>query len=237
MDEQKIIPSPATIYAVEDEPDILELILINLRKSGYKAKGFQNGTQLISQIKTSEPDLIILDIMLPDMDGIEICKYIKNDKSTSHIPIIFLTAKTDLTDKVLGLELGADDYITKPFSISELLARVKVILRRADNSVKSKQISFADILVIDFEKYEVFVKGNSIKLTATEFKILQQLASRRGWVFTREQILDNLGYGSQGVIDRTIDVHIKNLRDKLADAASLIKNVRGIGYKIDEVIK
>ena len=171
--------------------------------------------------------------MLPDADGIEICKYLKSNQEFSSIPVIMLTARADETDKVLGLELGADDYVTKPFSPRELVARVKAVLRRKTQD-SGKKIKIGDILLIDLNKFQAFVENKKIDLTPTEFRILKILASKKGWVFTRDQILDHLWGHDKVVLDRTIDVHIKNLREKLGEAAKFIKNVRGVGYKIEE---
>jgi two-component system phosphate regulon response regulator PhoB/two-component system alkaline phosphatase synthesis response regulator PhoP len=221
------------IAVVDDEPDIQELVIINLKKAGFKAKGFDDGNQFFSYLKEKTPDLVILDLMLPDADGMEICKYLKKDEKYAQIPVIMLTAKTDEMEKVLGLEIGADDYITKPFSTRELVARVKAVLRRGNPETISKKLMISDSLTIDLQKYETYVNDEIVNLTATEFKILKLLSKRIGWVYSREQILDYLGVNDKGVLDRTVDVHIKNLREKLGDAGNMIKNIRGIGYKIE----
>jgi DNA-binding response OmpR family regulator len=226
------IPSK-TIAIIDDEPDIVELISINLTKAGFKTKKFLDGNTFLVYLKGEIPDAIILDLMLPDTDGFEICKYMRKEEKYSAIPILMLTAKSEETDKVLGLELGADDYVTKPFSPRELIARIKAILRREGDSTKTSKIKLADILEIDLQKYETYVKGTKIELTSTEFRILKLLSGRKGWVFSREQILDYLEVHEKGVLDRTVDVHIKNLREKLSDAGKFIKNIRGIGYKLD----
>ncbi len=231
---EEIISSSKKIAVVDDEPDILELVIINLKKAGYVTYGFENGNDLIKSLKDNKPDLVILDLMLPDVDGNEICKYMKKKKNLSNIPIIMLTAKSDEMDKVLGLELGADDYITKPFSIREFLARVKAVIRRGEPKSDSEIIKLGENFTMDLQKYEVFVKEIKVNLTTTEFKILQLLTSRKGWVFTREQILNHIDISNKGVLDRTVDVHIKNLREKLGDAGVYIKNIRGIGYKVEE---
>jgi len=199
------------ITIVDDEPDILELVSLHLKKSGFRVKGFPDAESFTAFLDTDTPNLIILDLMLPDIDGLEICKY-----------------------QILGLELGADDYVTKPFSPKELVARVKAVLRRHTREEETKKIEIGDAIVIDLEKYEVTVKGKKIDLTSTEFRILQLLASRKGAVFTRDTILDYLWGEEKAVIDRTIDVHIRHLREKLGSTAHLIKNVRGIGYKLEE---
>ncbi len=221
------------IAVLDDEQDILELVSLHLKKEGFNVKEFQEPKNFLKSINQQLPDLIILDLMLPDTDGLEICKYLKKEEKFSSIPIIMLTAKSEETDKVLGLELGADDYVTKPFSPKELIARVKAILRRKEHTEQTKKRVIGDILVLDLEKYEVFVEGKKIELTTTEFKILELLSQRKGVVFTREQILDHLWGIDKAVLDRTIDVHIKNLREKLGKAAKFIKSIRGIGYKIE----
>ena len=171
--------------------------------------------------------------MLPDADGLDICKFLKKDEKYSSVFVVMLTAKSEEMDKIIGLELGADDYITKPFSVRELAARLKAVLRRDGKSLKSQVIRVNDLLEIDLQKYTVNVNGKSIELTSTEFKILKLLSDRKGWVYSRDRILDVLGSHDKGVLDRTVDVHIKNLRSKLGDAGKYIKNIRGIGYKLE----
>jgi DNA-binding response OmpR family regulator len=222
------------IFILEDEKDIAELVAINLKKAGFKTKEFTKADSFLKYLKEEIPDLLILDLMLPDIDGLEVCKYLKKEKKYSSIPIIMLTAKAEEFDKVIGLELGADDYITKPFSPRELTARVKSVLRRESRMANSNVIKVDDILTIDLQKYEVYSKKNKVELTATEFKILTLLLERRGWVYSRNQILDHLDAQDKGVLDRTVDVHIKNLREKLGEAGKFIKNIRGIGYKFEE---
>ncbi len=221
------------IAVIDDEPDILKLVSLHLTKAGFKVEGFLNAESFLKFLSFKIPDLIILDLMLPDSDGIEICKYLKSKENFKFIPIIMLTARASETDKVLGLELGADDYVTKPFSPRELVARVKAVLRRKTQD-SGEKIKIGDILLIDLNKFEVFVENKKIDLTPTEFRILKILASKKGWVFTRDQILDHLWGQEKAVLDRTVDVHIKNLREKLGKAKKFIKNVRGIGYKIEE---
>jgi len=204
------------IAVIDDEPDILELVSLHLTKSGFKVKEFLNAESFFKFLSSKIPDLIILDLMLPDADGIEICKYLKSNEDFRSIPIIMLTARATEIDKVLGLELGADDYVTKPFSPRELVARVKAVLRRKEDT--SKKVKIGDVLLIDLNKYEVFVENKKIDLTSTEFRILKILACKKGWVFTRDQILNHLWGYDKVVLDRTIDVHIKNLREKLGKA-------------------
>jgi len=226
------------IFVVEDEPDILELITVNLEKSGFMVMRFEGAGPMLSMLKKRLPDAIILDLMLPDYDGLEVCKTLKKNESYSHVPIIMVTAKTEEVDVVLGLELGADDYITKPFSPKELVARVKAVLRRSQrvpspSSPSPALLEISELLTIDPAKHEVVVKGQKIQLTVTEFLILRLLAEKPGWVFSRKKILDALWKDEKDVFDRTVDVHIKNLRDKLGPAGKLVKNIRGVGYKLE----
>ncbi|MDQ1351533.1 MAG: DNA-binding response regulator [Acidobacteriota bacterium] len=222
------------VFIVEDEPDILELIALNLKKAGYEVDKFSEAGPMLAMLKKKVPDLLILDLMLPDHDGLDVCKTLKNDKKYPDFPIIMVTARTEELDVVLGLELGADDYISKPFSPRELVARVKAVLRRNKPPAArtSKKIAIGHILTIDTARYDVLVKDEKIQLTATEFMILKILAEKPGWVFSREKILAGLWGDEKDVFDRTVDVHIKNLREKLGPAGDLIKNVRGVGYKL-----
>jgi DNA-binding response OmpR family regulator len=222
------------IFIVDDEKDIRELISENLKKYGFKPKEFADGNKMLKAIVNARPDLIILDIMLPDIDGIEIIKILKRQKEYSDIPVIMLTAKTEETDKIVSFEIGADDYVTKPFSPKELIARIKAIMRRYNNKeIESKVIKFKNI-TIDNEKIEVKIDDKVINLTATEFKILKILIQNKGRVCSRDYLLNNLWGDEKIVIDRTIDVHIKHLRDKLGNYGKLIKNIRGFGYKLNE---
>ena len=224
------------IIIVEDQPDILELVSLHLNRSGFKAISFTNAADFFKYIEKTIPSLIILDLMLPDMDGLEICKTLKKSSKYENIPIIMLTAKAEEPDKIIGLELGADDYIAKPFSPRELIARVKTVLRRTTPDKKQEKMSSITVkdLIIDLEKCCVHYKENKITLTSTEFKILQLLASKPGKIFSRDQILDFIWGKEKIVVDRTIDVHIRHLREKLGKAADFIKNSRGFGYKFDE---
>jgi len=230
------------IAIIDDEPDIVELVSIHLNKAMFNVKGFYDAEGLYSFLGLSDghrqnngqkPDLIILDLMLPDADGIEICKNLKKRDEYSYIPIIMLTAKGEETDKVLGLEFGADDYVTKPFSPRELVARVKAVLRRQQRSDETGIIDIDGILMIDIEKHEVAVEGQDVELTSTEFRLLKLFISNKSKVFSRYDILDYLWGDEKIVLDRTIDVHIKNLREKLGKAGQFIKNIRGIGYKLE----
>ncbi|HBL24027.1 MAG TPA: two-component system response regulator [Deltaproteobacteria bacterium] len=223
------------IAVIDDEPDILELVSLHLKKSNFRVKAFTEVEPLYQFLGKELPDLIILDLMLPDVDGLEICKYLRGQERFSSIPIIMLTAKTEETDKVIGLELGADDYVTKPFSTRELVARVRAVLRRhGRKDEESRRIVVSDLVTIDLDRHEVEVEGVKIDLTPSEFKILQLLASRQGRIQSRDQILSFLWGDEKFVIDRTVDVHIRHLREKLGKASHIIKNVRGAGYRIDE---
>lgn len=220
------------IAVIDDEPDILHLVEIHLKKAGFETSLFPDAGSFLRAVKNHAPDLILLDLMLPDMDGFDVCRRLKQDQVYAAIPVIMLTAKGQEPDKVHGLEIGADDYITKPFSPRELVARVKAVLRRAGKGM-AEIVTLKEMLTIDPERFEVRLHDNPVVLTPVEFKILHLLASHKGKVFSREKILDHLWGNEKAVIDRTIDVHIKNLRDKLGEAAAVILNVRGVGYKVE----
>jgi DNA-binding response OmpR family regulator len=223
------------VYILDDEQDIVNLVSIHLEKSGFSSRGFNRPDEMFAALRKELPALLILDLMLPDADGIDICKRIKADPRYSGIPIIMLTAKREETDKVLGLELGADDYVTKPFSPRELMARVKAVLRRGKTALAADVIAVGELLVIDLRKHEVRDRDEKkIDLTRTEFGILVELAKKRGWVLSREMLLSAVWGNDAFVIDRNIDVHIRHLREKLGDAAGVIVNIRGAGYKIEE---
>ncbi len=228
--------SDKLITIVDDEEDIVELVSHHLKREGFKVKEFHNGRDFLSYIESVIPDLAVLDIMLPGIDGLEICRILKNRNATSSIPIIMLTAKASEADVVVGLELGADDYIVKPFSPRELVARVKTVLRRTSAPEDVGNVIKIGPIIVNTEKYEVIVDNNKLNLTTTEFKILEVLAEGKGRVFTRDQLLKKkrLWGDDKLVYDRTIDVHIKNLREKLGAAGSMIKTVRSIGYKLEE---
>ena len=222
------------IAVLDDEPDILELLSVHLKKNRFRVREFPDAESFYRFLHSEVPDLIILDLMLPDADGFEVCKYLRKTDNLAAVPIIMLTARVGETDKILGLELGADDYVTKPFSPSELVARVKAVLRRREPRKEGvERIDIEGILSLDLQRHEVSVKGRKVELTSTEFRILQLLASKKGWVFSREKILDYLWGNEKTVVDRTVDVHIKHLREKLGAAAKLIKNIRGVGYKLE----
>lgn len=236
MSSQKSPLTPKRVIAVvDDEPDILELIGLHLTRAGFSVKAFAAANPLLQYLAKQLPDLLVLDLMLPDGDGLDICKSLKKDQRTSSLPILILTARGEKPDIVLGLEFGADDYLVKPFSPAELVARVKAILRRSTKPAPGagELIRVGEALAIDPGRHSVLVNGSPVELTSTEFSILLILSRNPGWVFTREKILDALWGDEKDVIDRTIDVHIKHMREKLGPAGSLIKNIRGVGYKIE----
>jgi DNA-binding response OmpR family regulator len=222
------------IAVIEDEPDLASLVASHLRKDGFRVETFGDAERFLRFLQKKIPDLILLDLMLPDMSGLDLCKTLKRSEAWRAIPVIMATAKAEETDKVLGLELGADDYVTKPFSLKELAARIKAVLRRAEPSEPPSVLDVGLGLTMDSGRFEVRRDGTPLDLTSTEFKILRLLASKKGRVFSREQILDELWGHDKIVLDRTVDVHIKNLREKLGTAGGLIKNIRGVGYKVEE---
>jgi len=222
------------ILIIEDEKDIIEMIKYNLVKEGYTVVISYNGKDAFPLAKKERPDMILLDLMLPDVDGFEICKQLKNNEITAAIPVIMLTAKSQESDKVAGLELGADDYMTKPFSPRELLARIKAVLRRRVAPVLGTRKKAGD-LIVDSVKHKVFLSEKEISLTFTEFKLLEFMIQRPGIVLSRNKLLDGVfGYDSD-IYDRTIDVHIKSLRKKLGKVRDYIETVRGVGYRFKEL--
>jgi two-component system phosphate regulon response regulator PhoB len=221
------------IAVVDDEPDILELVCINLERAGFDVKRFTRSSDFMDSLRSGEPDLVILDLMLPDTHGTEVCRILRSSERTAGIPIIMLTAMVDEADRVAGLEMGADDYVTKPFSPRELVARVKAVLRRgAPAGTSAGAIEVNESLRIDPERFSVTLEGEELELTSTEFRLLHALAEGRGRVFSRKRLLEILWQGEKYVTERTIDVHIAHLRGKLRDAGDLIENVRGIGYRL-----
>ncbi|HEX3027890.1 MAG TPA: response regulator transcription factor [Clostridia bacterium] len=230
--------SKELIFAVEDETHIQELIKYNLEANSYKVLTFVSGESLLDEVKNTVPDLFILDIMLPGMDGYEVCRNLRQNQRTKNIPIIILTAKNDEFDKVLGLELGADDYITKPFSVRELLARVKAIFRRVNISIpdESEIIRHGD-LSIDCTRREVYKNGELIEMPLKEFELLKLLAQNKGRVLSRDQLLEKIwDYDYYGET-RTVDVHVRYLRQKIEDDdnnPTYIETIRGIGYKFND---
>ncbi len=222
------------ILIVDDEEDVLELVRYNLDRSGYQIETAASGEEALSKARKNSPDLIILDLMLPGIDGLEVCKKLKSDVKTEHIPIVMLTAKGDEADIVTGLELGAEDYVTKPFSPKILIARVRRILHRAISRELEKPMIRKRDLSINPGRREVLVKGKLVNLTFTEFNILYTLIKRPGLVFTRYQIIDVVHGDNYLVTDRAIDVQIVSLRKKLASCGNYIETVRGVGYRFKD---
>jgi len=225
-----------TILIVDDEEDILELMSFNLSKEGYKVLTAQDGEQCLNLAKENLPDLIVLDLMLPGMDGLEVARVLKRDPQTGHIPIVMLTAKSEEIDIVTGLELGADDYVTKPFSPRVLLARIRTVLRRSAQAASKDEKSVLRIheLQIHTGRHEVLANGKPVHLTHTEFEILKCLVERPGWVFTRYQIVDAVHGDEYNVTERSVYVHIAGLRKKLGPYGKYIETVRGVGYRFKE---
>ncbi|HNT28275.1 MAG TPA: response regulator transcription factor [bacterium] len=225
------------ILVVDDEQDILELIRYNLSREGYQIDAVTSGEEAIKIARDRHPDLIILDLMLPGIDGLDVCRLLKGETRTAHIPIIMLTAKGEDSDVVTGLELGAEDYMTKPFSPKVLIARVRNILRRKTRTAEEKEVKMVIIedMKIDPSKHKVTIGKEDIDLTATEFALLMFLAKRPGWVFTRSQIINGVKGDDYPVTDRSVDVQILNLRKKLGDMGEYIETVRGVGYRFKEL--
>ena len=225
---------PETILIVDDEPDVSDLLVYNLQKAGYKTVTARDGSVALQKARDDVPSLILLDLMLPLMDGTEVCRHLKADSKTAHIPIIMLTAKAEEVDRVVGLELGADDYVTKPFSPREIALRVKSVLRRSSGKAAPAEVLKFGDLTIDIAKHEVTLKDKVVDLTATEFKLLATLLERRGRVQSRDRLLTDV-WGYEGDVDtRTVDTHMRRLREKLGIAAKYLDTVRGVGYRFVE---
>lgn len=224
-----------TIAVLDDEEDILSLLKLHLGSAGFSVAAFSDPEGLFAYLRSHAPDLLILDLMLPGTDGLEVFRLLKRSEAWSGIPVIMLTARVAEADRVLGLEMGADDYLTKPFSARELTARVRAVLRRAGNAAAegSRRTQIGDALVIDRDRREVTADGIRLDLTAAEFGILDALASSAGRVLSRDRLLNLLWGDAKVVTDRTIDVHIRNLRHKLGRRGEIIRNVRGAGYKLE----
>jgi two-component system phosphate regulon response regulator PhoB len=220
------------ILIIEDEPDIRKTLEYNISREGYKVVSASSLSEGKEQINSSDFSLILLDLMLPDGSGLDLCREIKSDKEKSPTPIIILTAKDDEVDKVVGFELGADDYVTKPFSVRELILRIKAILKRGESKKETLEVQrqFGE-LTMDIDSHEVFVNSEQIILTALEFRLLRQLVDRRGRVQSRDQLLSDVWGYSAEVTTRTVDTHIKRLREKLGTMGKYIQTIRGVGYK------
>ena len=223
------------ILVVDDEENIRELVRYNLAREGYQVTTVGSGEEALKQVSSKPPDLIVLDLMLPGMDGFDVCRQLKNDSRTAHIPIVMLTVKGEESDIVVGLELGADDYITKPFSPKVLLARLKAVLRRREKEpVGEADVMTIGDLTIHPGRHEVLVQGKPVKLTSTEFRILHLMARKPGWVFTRYQIVDAARGDNIAVTARSVDFHITSLRRKLGPCSDYIETVWGVGYRFKE---
>ena len=223
------------VLVVEDEEDIQELIRYNLAKEGFQVKSVTTGEEALAVASDWLPHLILLDLMLPGVDGLEVCKILKSDPKTLNIPIVMLTAKSEESDIVIGLELGADDYVTKPFSPKVLIARIRACLRRKKREVPPENVTLhSGDMVIDPVKHGVTVKGKPVDLTATEFGVLHYLARKPGWVFTRQQIVDAVKGEDYAVTDRSVDVQMVGLRRKLGSCGDYIETIRGVGYRFKE---
>ena len=225
--------SGKTVLIVEDERDVVDPLALNLRKAGFSISMAMDGAAGLQKARSEKPAFIILDLMLPKMPGLEVCKILKGDPATRQIPIMMLTAKAEEIDRVVGLEFGADDYVTKPFSPREMILRIKAILRRAEGPAEDESLS-AGSIVIDPARHEVSVNGKRVSLTSLEFKLLRTLMQRRGRVQTRDRLLNDV-WGYESVIDtRTVDTHVRRLRKKLGKVADAIESVRGFGYRLRE---
>ena len=223
------------IYIVEDEPDIRETLIYNFSNEGFKVFTAPNGEEALSNIKKILPDVLILDIMLPGVSGLDVCKSIRADDDIKDMSIIMLTAKGEEIDRVIGFELGADDYVTKPFSVRELILRVKVLLKKQNESLAANKLVTFGPIRIDLDAHELKINDKEIVLTALEFKLLQHLVKRKGRVQTREQLLGDVWGYSAEVTTRTVDTHIKRLREKLGNTSDYIQTIRGVGYRFTNV--
>mgnify|MGYP006293633217 FL=1 len=235
------MPAKQKILVADDERDIQELVSYNLIKNGYLVTTVASGEDAITRARSDIPDLVILDLMLPGVDGLDVCKIIKNDSSTSHIPVIMLTAKGEEVDVVTGLEVGADDYITKPFSPRVLVARVRALFRKQQKQQAAAEETDSDLttitrggLIVDPGRHEVTVNGKRVDLTYSEFRTLHYLAKRPGWVFSRNQIIEAVHGDDYPVTERSVDVQIVGLRKKLGAYGDHIETVRGVGYRFRE---
>lgn len=226
------------ILVVDDEPDVTELVSYKLKREGYEVEVINDPLHIMGKAREFNPDLFVLDIMMPELDGLKICRMIRADSRLNAVPIIFLTARGEIEDRIRGLESGADDYLSKPFDTKELALRIGLIFKRMSKEAgeEAKQLSVGDI-VMDEEMHTVTVSGEPVELTATEFKLLKLLMQRKGRVQSRENLLVNVWNYDTDTETRTIDTHIRRLREKLDDRANLIETVRGVGYRINEPAK
>lgn len=225
--------SGKTVLIIEDESDVVDLLALNLRKAGFMTSTAADGASGLEKARSEKPAFIILDLMLPKLTGLEVCKILKSDPGTRQVPIMMLTAKAEEVDRIVGLEFGADDYVTKPFSPREVILRIRAIMRRGETKQGDERLT-AGPITIDPARHEVSVNGKRINLTSLEFKLLRTLVQRRGRVQERDRLLNDV-WGYESVIDtRTVDTHVRRLRKKLGKAANVIESVRGFGYRLRE---
>jgi two-component system phosphate regulon response regulator PhoB len=227
----EINPVPA-ILIVDDERDLASLLEFNLRQAGFETAVAATGAEALAHLRRRVPDLVLLDLMLPDVSGTEVCRTVKSDPRTRHVPVVMLTARGEEVDKVVGFELGADDYVTKPFSVRELVLRVRAVLRRAAPAAPGRPPAAVGPLRVDVEAHRAFVGEAEVELTALEFRLLATFMARVGRVQTREALLADVWEMSSELDTRTVDTHVKRLREKLGDARELLETVRGVGYRL-----
>ncbi len=220
------------VLIVEDERDLVSLLEFNLKQAGFQTTSALNGEQALAAVKRSLPDLVLLDLMLPDMSGTEICRQLKGEARTRHVPVMMLTAKGEELDRVVGFEVGADDYVTKPFSIRELVLRVKAVLRRQQSRSAERPVESVGPIRVDVEAHRCTVDGQLVDLTPLEFKLLITLMNRLGRVQSREQLLEDVWEMSSDLETRTVDTHVKRLREKMGSGRDLLETVRGVGYRL-----
>jgi two-component system phosphate regulon response regulator PhoB len=223
-----------TVLVIDDEAELVRLLDYNLTKTGYLAISAKDGASGLAMARKHRPDLVILDVMMPGMDGWEVCKALRKEPATAAVPILMLTAKAEEADRVLGLELGADDYVPKPFGVRELLARVKALFRRSEAASAPPEVIKVDRLVLDAGRRSVTAAGKPVDLTATEFEILRAMAARPGRVLSREELIERARGEDSAVTDRAIDVHVSSLRRKLGKLGEMVETVRGVGYRMKE---
>ena len=221
------------VFIVEDEPDLRDTLKYNLENEGFSVEAFSNGEDFLSSVDKNKPNLVILDLMLPGLSGLDVCRKLRSNDNYDGIGIVMLTAKSEEIDRIVGFELGADDYVTKPFSVRELILRVKVLLKKRTDDIANEQILEFGPILMNLEAHEVSIDGKIVNLTALEFKLLKHLLKRKGRVQTRDQLLGDVwGYSSE-VTTRTVDTHIKRLREKLGEPGDLIQTIRGVGYRFN----
>ena len=225
-------PSPK-LLVVEDETDLVRTLEYNFRQAGFEVFTATSGREGLRLAGTKNPDLVLLDLMLPDIQGVEVCRQLRGDPKTRSTPVIILTARGEEVDRVVGFEIGADDYVTKPFSVRELILRARAVLRRGEQP-SSVEVVRLGALVIDSEAHRVHVEGREVSLTALEFRLLWTLVQRPGRVYSRNELVDEITAGEALIIDRNVDVHVSAIRKKLGDAGKVIATVRGVGYKCSD---